>query len=1030
MALKKHWNNPEIVQINKRQARCESRSYKNITTYINQEENRFSLNGTWKFTYCDNHTKRPDDFYMADLDDQDWENIKVPCVWETQGYSKPYYLAFDYPPVLTKKKHKIPYIYEEKNPVGIYRRNFQVPKDWLNENILIHFGAVKSAFFLFINGEQVGYSQGSMTPSEFLLNDYIVEGNNQITVEVYKYSDGTYLEDQDMWFLGGIYRDVYLYTEPKTSIKDMYFYNTFDSDYKNATLYTEIELESENEFEGSLDIYLSGNKSELGHAIHNDAIHIKENDELKLNLESLIKCPKQWNHETPNLYYITAILRDSSEEIVQIKGTRFGFRVVEIKNARFLVNGVPIIFKGVNRHEFNPDTGWYVDKALREKDILIMKQHNINAVRTAHYPNDPHLYELCDEYGLYVIDEADVETHGVRRKNVPGDNPIWTKAVVDRMNRMVLRDRNYPSIVMWSLGNEAGYGKNFHIMKEEAMKLDATRPFHYEGDRDLLVSDVLSMMYPSPSKAAQYGKLENTSITLTQNLLNQLAADQKGFKKEQYQDKPVMSCEYAHAMENSLGNFSEHMEVFEQYDNWCGGFIWDFVDQSLRMGRINGKDVWAYGGDFDEEKHSGQFCANGLVRADRELHPSIYEVKKVYKDFNIREEQGKYILKNKRFFTDLSVYRLFVKYLQNGHVIAEKEITIPSILPGEEIQLEVDSYPIRDDATTHILFSMVLKEDTSFEKAGYEIGFDQFVLKESYHALQFKHYNSSKLSWKKENSSIIIDTSNKTFLFNSSSGFLEKVVVDDRVIMNKPLGLNFYRPYTDNDLGLANFAPFLRKILDRNPLRRLSYKMTKPKKCLVYEEENSIRILCTYKNSVFKTLVVSYRVTCDGEIVIETLAIPKRELIRLGFSVQLDGSYEIASWFGRGKHETYMDRKLSGKYGFYVDRVSNLWHDYMRPQENGLRTDTYSLSLSNGINSIVIKCIDKKFSFSTWPFTMKTLDEATHSHQLKNEGIVTLNIDGYHRGVGGDEPGNLCLLDEYMLKKNKTYQYAILLKVE
>ena len=604
--MKKDWNNPEIIGINKAKPRMEAQGYDSINSYLDGKDNRQFLNGVWKFNYCNNDKERPKDYYKKNLQDEKWDNINVPSVWETQGYSKPYYLAFDYPPVLDKRKKHIPNLFEDKIPVGIYRRTFDINKNWLNDYVYMHFGAVKSAFYLYINGEKVGYSQGSMTPAEFLINDYVVEGENQVTVEVYKYSDGTYLEDQDMWFLGGIYRDVYLYHESKERIWDIYFYNTFDDEYKNATLYAEILVENKGPVPAKciisrkIEIYISTNKNELGYKLMEEKfsylqskfINNEEIGEKQLvKLRGQVLNPLKWNHETPNLYYITVVLKDENEKILQVKGSRFGFRVVEIKKCKFLINGEPIIFKGVNRHEFNPDTGWYVDKKLREKDINIMKQHNINAVRTAHYPNDPHLYELCDEYGLYVIDEADVETHGVRRKNIPGDNPIWTKAVVDRMNRMVFRDRNYPCIIMWSLGNEAGYGENFHIMKKEAMKLDATRPFHYEGDMDLKVSDVLSLMYPSPEKETRFGELEDIKISLFQNILNQLAADQKGFTKDQYKDKPIMNCEFAHAMENSLGNFKEHMDVFEKYDNWCGGFIWDFVDQSIRKKQQNGKDV-------------------------------------------------------------------------------------------------------------------------------------------------------------------------------------------------------------------------------------------------------------------------------------------------------------------------------------------------------------------------------------------------------------------------------------------------------
>jgi beta-galactosidase len=1028
--LKKNWNNPSVIQENKCAPRCEAKSYTDLAAYLNQEDRTLSLNGQWRFYYCKNDTLRPKDYYSPHLEDSQWDFIHVPSVWETQGYDKPIYLAFDYPNVLDKRKHKLPNLFEEKVPLGIYRRDFELKKEGLKEDVFIHFGAVKSAFYLYLNGQYVGYSQGAMTPSEFLINDYIVEGKNQITVEVYKYSDGTYLEDQDMWFLGGIYRDVYLYSEPKTRIEDIYFFNDFDSEYKDATLKSEILLHTDKEFKGDLLIYLSNQIDELGELIAKEGIQIGEKGSSFHTLEQVIKEPKKWTHETPNLYYVTVMLQDG-DQIIAIKGTRYGFRTVEIKDAKFLVNGVPIIFKGVNRHEFNPDTGWYLPKELREKDIQIMKRHNINAVRTSHYPNDPHFYELCDEYGLYVIDEADVETHGVRKKGVPGDNPIWTEAVVDRMNRMVRRDRNYPCIVMWSLGNEAGYGENFHIMKKEAMNYDQTRPFHYEGDVDLKVSDVLSMMYPSPEKEKNFGELKDSSVTFVQNLLNKLTADTKGYTREQYEDKPVMSCEFAHAMENSLGNFKEHIEVYEKYDNWCGGFIWDFVDQSLRNGQRDGKDYWTYGGDYEEEKHHGQFCANGIIGADRQLHPSIYEVKKVYQDFEIKRVEDTFFLKNKRFYTDLSNYTLKVSYLEEGVVIESKSIEMPSLQPSEEIEIHKLWDLFNKNKTNHIIFSMTLKEDTLYEKAGYEVGFEQFVINESYGAITVEAQSGARNLAIKDTKTLLIITANDcSYTFDKANGLIDQISFHNEVITKSPLRLNFWRALTDNDQGLGNFAPALVKLQNRSHFKSLSLAMKKPSKLEVDKTDEGVTVTVIYRDKLFHELQVVYEIDEAGRLRIQTKVIPKKALIRIGYSVELIGSEKTVKWFGRGEHETYMDRKTGGKYGLYENTVNNMWHSYMRPQENGLRTDVYQVSLGDQHYHLSVTAINQKLSFSTWPYSFKTLDEATHTYRLQDENITTLNIDGFHRGVGGDEPGSLCLLDAYQLKKDKTYQFEFMMAIE
>ena len=1012
--MKKDWNNPLVIGVNKEKARQEAEGHRSLEDYLNHVSKRQSLNGVWKFYFCKNHMERPSGFFDIDLDTKDWDQINVPSVWETQGYDKPYYLAFDYPPAVSKKTKEIPWIDEEKNPVGIYRTNFMIEEAGAQNEIFCHFGAVKSAFYLYINGHQVGYSQGSMTPSEFNITGFVTTGENQMTVEVYKYSDGTYLEDQDMWFMAGIYRNVYIYQESRSGIKDFYFYNTFDAAYDNAFLHCEITLKSFSDVH-SLELYLSEKEGELGQCI------LEKSELTMVNQDVLqVQSPKKWNHETPNLYFLTWIIKDEEGEIIEIKGTSYGFRTVEIKNARFLINGVPIIFKGVNRHEFNPDTGWYLPRALREQDIKIIKQHNINAIRTAHYPNDPHLYELCDRHGLYVIDEADVETHGVRKKNVPGDNPMWTHAVVDRMNRMVLRDRSHPSIVMWSLGNEAGYGDNFRIMKNEAMNLDQTRPFHYEGDVDLKVSDVLSMMYPSPDKAAQYGRLENTKITIVQNLMNQLSADQKAFKREQYMDKPVMSCEFAHAMENSLGNFAEHIKVFETYENWCGGFIWDFVDQSLRKGIKDDKDYWTYGGDYNEEKHHGHFCANGIVAADRTPHPAIFEVKKVYQDFEIRKENEGYVLYNKRFFTGLEDYEFIYLRKIDGYVVEEKTVAIPWIDPGSSKLILTTEDMDHQDGIVHDVFVARLKSDQWFAKAGYEMGFEQFCVREGVGTVIEE---GAKVQVKKTDEGLSVKGGDLVVHFMREDGLIHRILYKGQVILDNKLQLNFWRIPTDNDMGLANFRPELAGLINRSIYKKLTDHPPKAIRFLVNRKEHNIIITSIYEVSVFKKLEIRYYLNSLGDLQIRTIAVPKKDMIRLGFTTELSSAYTQVAWFGRGPHETYMDRKTGGKFGRYTQDVYDMPHHYMRPQENGLRSDVYEFELMAPNKSIKVKSDKTPLFFSVWPYRTKTLEKARHSYEMKNEGIVTLNIDGFHRGVGGDEPGMLSLLEAYKLPKHQLYDY-------
>lgn len=1032
----KDWNNPAVIEQNKEPARVELQSYKTVDSAINNENTRMTLNGEWHFLWCANDTHIPDSFYGLEFNYSEWDKIHVPSVWDTQGYDTPYYLAFDYPPVLSKRRGEMPKLFEEKVPVGLYRHQFTIDNSWLNEDVYIHFGAVKSAFYLYINGVKVGYSQGSMTPSEFLINDYVNEGVNEFAVEVYKYSDGTYLEDQDMWFLGGIYRDVYLYHEPKNSIQDIHINTGLDEAYINGILELSLTFKR-NATKRSLEVYLSENIASLGELQFNVEVNSDMASTDKLMLNRTIEDVHHWNHETPNLYYLTFKLVDDNNDVIEVKRTRCGFRRIEIKNSQFLINGIPIIFKGVNRHEFNPDTGWYVPKEIRELDIQIMKRHNINAVRTAHYPNDPHLYELCDTYGLYVIDEADVETHGVRQKGLPGDDPKWTAAVVDRMNRMVLRDRNYPSIVMWSLGNEAGYGENFHIMKDDAKKLDNTRPFHYEGDKDMKLSDVLSMMYPSPEKAAKYGELEDTSITLLQNILNQLAADQKSFKREQYENKPVMSCEFAHAMENSLGNFQEHMDVFEKYDNWCGGFIWDFVDQSLRVKCEDGRDLWAYGGDFNEEKHNGQFCANGLIGADRSLHPSIYEVKKVYQDVDAVISDNGITLINKRFFTSLEGYTFNLTVLKDGRDFYSEIIDSPIILSGESQFIPLTTYrdklreAMKSNSHIHIIVSFVYRDKQLFCEAGYEAGFAQ--IERQKHVVKRLESTKQASLYKKDNK-LYIQSGSITYTIGRATGMIEEILDNKKSLINRPFSLNFWRTPTDNDLGYANFHPILEKVLLPTYYKKMTYHCLKPKRLIVNRSENVIEVKSVFKNIWFKELTITYKFNNTGTVEIDTTCIPRKDLVRLGFSTEISNTFDQTSWFGRGIHETYIDRKSGAKYGRYIADSAALHHSYMRPQENGLHSDVYELTMSSKdtcMPNIVLSSVSDSFYYSVWPYKRQTLERGKHTKDIVHDDhYLTLNIDGFHQGVGGDEPGVLNLLEPYKLKDGRRYNYSFRLSVE
>ena len=555
-----YWENPAIIKENKEDAHVIALPYDSFEEALRRGESPYQkkLNGKWRFYWQMGVEGLPEQFQAENFDDSGWNEIEVPGVWQLQGYGKPIYLSSSYPDAIETAKDKIPAINHAKNEVGIYRRTFTVPAEWKGKQIFIHFGAVKSAFFLYINGKRVGYSQGSMTPAEFRITDAIHAGENSITAEVYRYSDGTYLEDQDMWFLSGIYRDVYLYAENDIYLRDFYARAELDEACQDATLsvWTGVANWGKETVEDIvLDAALVGGTKLSFEPLELVALPGNTRSFFTADIEK----PLQWSAEAPNLYTLVLTLR-KGDQVLSCKSVRIGFKRIEIKGEQLLVNGSPVLLKGVNRHDFDPDHGWAVPRERYYEDLNLMKQANINAIRTSHYPDDPFFYELCDEYGFYVMDECDMETHGVRRKDVPGSNPMWTQAVVDRARRMVIRDRNHACVCIWSLGNEAGDGENFKYMKQAILYHDDSRPVHYEGDFDLTTSDFISRMYPNGEMIEKLGTRQPITVSMFENIANSLAADNKPITAEMYRGKPVVLCEFAHAMENSLGNFQEFMD--------------------------------------------------------------------------------------------------------------------------------------------------------------------------------------------------------------------------------------------------------------------------------------------------------------------------------------------------------------------------------------------------------------------------------------------------------------------------------------
>lgn len=1047
---KQLWENPEIFKINKEDGHVIAMPYDDAETAMSGEESRYkqSLNGMWKFYWQRGVNNQPADFEKPGFDDSDWDEIKVPSVWQTQGYSVPYYYASTFPRAISRSKHRIPHIDHKMQEIGFYRRSFKVEEDWNGREIFLHFGAAKAALEVYVNGEFVGYSQGSMTPHEFDITKFVKFGaENLVTAKVFRYSDGTYLEDQDMWWLCGIYREVYIFAESSICLRDFFFRTEFDNFYKNATVKLDAYIKNYSEKKGKVAVdakLISDTGREIPLGVMQEKLAFNKTD---LSLEAEIKNPKKWSAEHPNLYTLVLTVT-LGKKVCAVKTCMVGFKQVEIKGEKIYFNGMPLMVRGVNRHDFDADNGWAVPRERYTQDLDIMKQNNINSIRTSHYPDDPYFYEMCNKYGFYVMDECEVETHGVRRKGVPGSNPLWTGAVVDRMERMVLRDRNNPCIFMWSLGNEAGDGENFAKMKEAALKLDDTRQFHYEGDFDLTKSDVISRMYPTADIMEKLGKKEEIKITLYDNIANQLAADSKPIKPEMYEGKPVLLCEYAHSMENSLGNFQEYMDDFEKYDNMCGGFIWDFVDQTIHKVDENGNDMWLYGDDFAKAEprkkpidipnttalagSNTYFCANGIIAADRTVHPQIHEVKKVYAEIKTEAfdiQKGTYRVKNKFLFTDISSFVCRWVIEAEGEEIASGELDKFECAPLSEtyITIPYDYTTLPEDKEVVLTISFFTKKKTLGLKSNYEIAWDQFILNSAPQPVAPVCEGDLDFSAKGNK----VEVKGDAFAVNIENGRITSISIDGREKLKAPLEPYYFRALTDNDIDSLNFVPFLIPLHPYYKWERASRKAKAVKTVAKAGEDNCVEIHIAWSTPGLKDSVSTYKIYPDRRIYVYFSATPTSTMVKFGARMTLDGKAEYVKWYGRGPQATYCDRKTGAKIGSYKSTVAALEHRYMRPQESSNRADVRYLTITDkaGNGFKITSYFDDLLNFSAHHYTTEELEKAKHTYEIPyNKDITVLNIDHMLLGVGGDLPGQAFVREPYIMKKGEKQSYSFVIE--
>jgi beta-galactosidase len=979
-----------------------------------------SLNGDWRFQWVEKPADRPQGFHETGFDDSAWGTIPVPSNWQLHGHGRPIYINQPYP--FAPENPDPPNIPEHYNPVGSYRTTFTVPAAWTGRRVFLHFAGVKSAFYLWVNGEEVGYSQGSMTPAEFDVTPYLRDGENLLAAQVFRWSDGSYLEDQDTWRLSGIYRDVFLYSTPAVHISDFAVRTELDDDYRDATLLVRPRVRT---FGGvdtdgwSVEAQLFDDQGQplFAAPLAIDATAVrKEKRPQRGNtafglLQGKVADPLKWTDETPHLYTLVLSLKDAGGALVETESARVGFREVEIRDGRFLVNGRPVRLYGVDRHSHDPETGQAVPFGRMVQDVKLLKQNNINAVRTSHYPNDPRWYDLCDEYGIYLMDEANLETHGVT--GLLTNDPSWHAAFLDRAVSLVERDKNHPSVIFWSLGNESGTGPNHAAMAGWIREYDPTRPIHYEGaaaePRDADWVDVISRMYTRIPR------------------LGEMARDPGD-------TRPIVLCEYAYARGNAVGNLKEYWDLIESEDRLIGGFIWDWVDKALLKKAADGTEFWAYGGDYGDEPNDGSMVCNGIVRPDRSPEPELFEVRRVYQRIDTEATDaaaGRLRVVNDHDFRTLGFVEVQWQVTEDGTVVQMGRSEAPGVAPKEEGILDLPVAPLapKPGAEYFLDVRYVLKTDGPWAKQGHVVAWEQFALPTTAPpAPTLALDGMDRLLLNDAEDAATVSGDDFTVVVGKATGALESFELGSRELVAAPLVPNFWRVPLDNDIGFL--------LLNDMPGRLGVWKTAGPGRSVTSVRAErlapqAVRIVAEATLPAgASSYVTTYTVYGSGDVVVEGRLTPGAdlpELPRFGMQMAVPATLATMTWFGRGPHETYWDRKTGAPVGRYSGRVEELIHDYVRPQENGNRTDVRWVALTDAAGTGLLAVGLPHLSVAAWPYTMEDLEAATHIHELPRRDTITLNLDDKQMGVGGDDGWGARPHPEYTLDA-RPYDYRFRLR--
>ena len=972
-----------------------------------------SLNGQWRFKWSPDPKHRPAKFYKPGFNVSKWDKITVPMSWQSAGYGTPVYTNNKYPfksnkPRVMDEPPTNFTNYKARNPVGSYRRTFSVPSDWDGKQVFITFDGVDSAFFIWVNGKKVGYNEGSRTPAEFNITKYLKKGKNILAVEVYRNSDASYVEDQDMFRMSGIFRKVYLWAAPKQNIRDFYVVTDLDEEYKDAELKVRVNLRNyaSGKVPTTLELQLLNSK---GKSVTKESkkVTLAPHKEKEVEFSQMIKNPKKWSAEHPNRYNLLLILKDSNGEILEVVQNKIGFREIESLNGGELcINGVPVMIKGVNRHEFSYDKGHTVSREECIKDVKLMKQHNINGVRTSHYPNNPEWYDVCDEYGIYLVDEANLECHG--DQSISND-PEWSAMYLDHVQRMVGRDKNRPSVIIWSMGNESGGGNNlnFKVVQGWLKEYDPTRARQYGP-----YSTIDTPMYCSPSSIEDRGKAWTTGSHAA-----------------------LIQCEYAHSMGNSTGNLREYMDINDKYKFMQGGFIWDWVDQGLKKAVPNDPDSYflAYGGNFNDSPNDGNFCLNGLIDGDRKLlHPAIHEVKKVYQNIDVKPvdlANGEILVKNKNLFANAKEFNMSWELIANGKKIKSGSLGRIDIPPLSEkkmtIPITTSSLPKGKECFVKIMFS--LTKGNKWGKKGDIVAWDQLAFPFKPKAKNIS--SGGKVNIVKSADSITLKGKNFAISINKTTCCIDKYTYNGKPVFVQPLRPNFWRANTDND-SAWRWAKYHTPDFWMKEAKKMEATLVKVKKLSNKNVSVSVKFVFPDVNGVFKV-----RYIVNGKGTLQVKAEYKQELDkdipqRIGMQTAIADSYQSFEWYGRGPHESYWDRKESAAFGIYKKSLKDLNFIYTVPQECGNRTDVRWLKISDDDGDTIKIYGNPHLDFSAWPFTQENLYNAKHRYELKPAGYVTLNIDYGQLGVGGNTTwGTAAMpLPKYLFKPGETYRYSFIVK--